>query len=248
VQFIALFLLPSLFCARLFSNNSGQYLGLKKPSKSFYWIAGATVMIIALPLVEWLGVLNQHVQFPKAIEQWMKDKENEAGKTIQSLLSRHTIKDLLLNVILIAGLAAVGEELMFRGMMQRLLIRIFKNPWIGIIVAAFIFSAFHLQFYGFLPRFMLGILLGVIYWYSGSLWASMLAHFVYDGLLIVLAYIYPEMANDDTAAAKFSNIAVVALVSLAFVMAIVTGMVKRSVTKYEEVYADDLVAVKDNPF
>ena len=72
-----------------------------------------------------------------------------------------------------------------------------QKSWVGIIVSAAIFSAMHMQFYGFLPRFALGVLLGLIYWYSGSLWVAILAHFIYDAVLIVLAYFYPEMLDDE---------------------------------------------------
>jgi membrane protease YdiL (CAAX protease family) len=247
VQFISLFLVPTFIGARLFSTDSKRYLGLRMPTNSLYFIVAVVAILLSIPLVEWLGVLNRNVQFPAGIENWMKGKEEEASKTIQGLLTKHTIKDLVLNVVFIAGLAAVGEELLFRGILQRLFIRIFKNPWIGIIVAAFLFSAMHMQFYGFLPRFVLGILLGVIYWYSGSLWTAIIAHFIYDGSLIVLTYFNPEMLNDETSV-KLSNVALLATVSFVIMVLIVGWMKKNSVTKYSEVYADDSIPVKDHPF
>jgi hypothetical protein len=204
-------------------------------------------MLLAVPLINLLGELNKNVRFPAGIENWMKKSEEDAAKTVTGLLSRHTIKDLITNIICIAGLAAVGEELLFRGMAQRLLIRMFKSPWAGIIVAAFLFSAMHLQFYGFLPRFILGILLGAVYWYSGSLWTAIIAHFIYDATLIVLAYYNPAMLNDDTSV-KLSNIALMAAVSFVVVTVIVGWMKKRSTTDYNEVYADDAGPVKDHPF
>ena len=204
-------------------------------------------MIIAIPLVNFLGELNNLVHFPKAVEGWMKRSEAEAAKTVQALLSKHTIKDLILNLICIAGLAAVGEELLFRGMIQRLLIKMFRTPWPGIIITAFLFSAMHMQFYGFLPRFLLGILLGAIYWYSGSLWTVILAHFVYDGLLIVLVYFNPAMLNDK-ASVKLSNLALVGSISFAGVVLLLEWMRKKTTTTFAEVYADDDKPVKDHPF
>ena len=247
VQFIALFLVPTFLCAWLFSTDSKKYLGLKRPSNTFYFLAAVTVMLLALPLVNWLGELNKNVQFPAGIEKWMKESEEEAARTVQALLSKHTVKDLIINIICIAGLAAVGEELLFRGIAQRLFIKIFKSPWIGIIIAAFLFSAMHLQFYGFLPRFALGILLGVIYWYSGSLWTAIVAHFIYDAALITLVYFNPEMLNEETPV-KVNNIALMAAVSFAIVALIVGWMKKKSTVKYQEVYADDAIPVKDHPF
>ena len=247
IQFIGLFVLPVLICARLFSTNTPKYLGLKKPSNNLYYLIAVASMIVAIPLVNFLGELNQLVHFPKAIEGWMKRSEAEAAKTVNALLSKHTIKDLILNIICVAGLAAVGEELLFRGMVQRLLIKMFKNPWPGIIIAAFLFSAMHMQFYGFLPRFALGILLGVIYWYSGSLWTAMLAHFIYDGLLIVLVYFNPEMLNEKNAATEATNIALIGAISFVMVVVLIEWMRRKSAVTYDEVYADD-GPVKNHPF
>ncbi len=246
-QFIGLFMIPAFLGAWLFSTDSKKYLGFKKPSNTFYFLAAVAVMVLALPLVNWLGELNRNIQFPAGIEKWMKKSEEEAARTVQALLSRHTVKDLIINIVCIAGLAAVGEELLFRGIAQRLFIKIFKSPWVGIIIAAFLFSAMHLQFYGFLPRFVLGILLGVIYWYSGSLWTAIVAHFIYDAALITLVYFNPSMINEETPV-KMNNIALMAAISFIIVALIVGWMKKRSAITYEEVYADDAIPVKDHPF
>jgi len=246
IQFVSLFLIPSFLCAWLFSTDSNKYLGLKKPSNLGYFLVATGVLIVSLPLVSFLGELNRNVQFPSGIASWMKEQEAEAAKTIKALLSKHTIKDLILNIICIAGLAAVGEELLFRGVAQRLLIKLFKSPWAGIIISAFLFSAMHIQFYGFLPRFVLGILLGAIYWYSGSLWTAILAHFVYDAALITLVYFNPESLNDENSL-NLSNIALGAAISSVLVVLLVVWMKKKSTVTYQQVYTDDKQA-KDHPF
>lgn len=247
VQFISLFVVPTLICTWLFSGNRKKYLWLKQPVHPGFFISGVGLMLIAIPFTNWLGQLNQNIPFPSGMEKWMKMQEDEAAETIRALLSRQTLSDLFLNIFFIAGLAAVGEELLFRGMAQRLLIKIFKSPWAGIIISAAIFSAMHMQFYGFLPRFALGILLGAIYWYSGSLWVAILAHFIYDTVLIVLAWFYPEMLNDENKL-PITGLAMAGTISLALVTLLLIWMKKRTSTTYEAVYADDAVPVKDNPF
>ena len=247
IQFITLFLIPTFLCAWFFSTDSKKYLGLKMPSNLTYFLVGSAVMILAIPAVNFLGELNRNVQFPTGLEKWLKTQEADAGKTIKALLSKHSIKDLVLNIICIAGLAAIGEELLFRGIAQRLLIKLFKSPWAGIIISAFIFSAMHMQFYGFLPRFVLGILLGVVYWYSGSLWTAILAHFVYDAVLIVAAYFNPEMLNEENSV-KLASMALVATISLTLITLLVAWMKKQSKVSYNEVYAEDAIQVKDHPF
>lgn len=247
VQFISLFVVPVAVCTWLFSKNSKEYLGFKKPSHAGYLLAGIGVMLIAIPFTSWLGEINRNIPFPSGMANWMKEKEDEASKTIALLLTKNTVKDLLLNLVFIAGLAAVGEELLFRGMVQRLFIKMFKSPLGGIIVAAALFSAMHMQFYGFLPRFALGILLGLIYWYSGSLWTAMLAHFIYDGTLIVLAYFNPAMLADESNM-QLSNLALTGVISLALVILLVIWMKKKSTTSFQQVYAEDGVPVKNHPF
>ena len=198
VQFIGLFLVPAWIAGRFFTDRPGsQYLGFRKPSHPGFWVVGVMVIMIALPLVQWLGEVNRAIQFPAELTQWIKDKENEANDTVKALLSLHRPVDLILNLIFVAGLAAIGEELLFRGVIQRIFVKWFGQAWPAIIAAAFLFAALHLQFYGFLPRFVLGILLGAVYWYSGSLWVAILAHFIYDGVLVTLVYFNPSMLNDE---------------------------------------------------
>lgn len=241
IQFIGLFVIPVFLCARLFSTNTPQYLGFKMPANAGYLLAGVAVMIVSLPLITLLGELNARVTLPA----WFGKAEKDAGRAIEALLSRHTIKDLLINIVCIAALAAVGEELLFRGIGQRLLIKMFKSPMAGIVVSAILFSALHMQFYGFLPRFTLGVFLGIMYWYSGSLWVAIIAHFVYDALMLILVYLKPEMINDDTGV-SLNALAMAGAVSAALVFLAIRWMVKNSTTRYEEVYAPD--AVPDNPF
>ena len=145
--------------------------------------------------------------------------------------------------------AGIGEELFFRGILQRLFVRVTKNPWAGIIITAIIFSSIHFQFYGFFPRLLLGILLGAIYWYSGSLWVAIVAHFLYDAAIIVLVYFNPHMLeNTEATLIKGQEIALVsgALVSLIVTFVILRVMQKKSVTRFEEIYSDDFPKKEDD--
>ena len=126
-------------------------------------------------------------------------------------------------------------------------IKIFRNPWAGILVTAFIFSAIHFQFYGFIPRFILGILLGLIYWYSGSLWPAIVAHFAYDAFAVIMIYFNPALAEKDSVGISLGNQSVMAAISAALVIVIVIAMKKRSTTSYSTVYARDNID-DSNPF
>lgn len=240
IQFLGLFLVPSLLFAYFADPKPGAYLGLKAPGTPLYWIIAIAIMFLAIPAVEYIGVLNQKMSLGGETQKWMKNMEEEAGKQIQFMLAKHTPGELLLNLVFISLFAGIGEELLFRGVLQRLFIRAFKNPWMGIVLTAAIFSAFHFQFFGFFPRLILGIVLGVIYWYSGSLWAAMLAHFIYDGFIIVLVYFKPSMATQtDQSIMNTNGLAILGLVSAALTILLIWIMKRLSKASYAEVYRND---------
>lgn len=240
VQFLGLFLLPSLLFSYFSDPQPLQYLGLKQPRKHLYWILGVLLMFVAIPAVEYIGVLNQKINFGAETQQWMKNMEEEAAKQIQFMLAKHTPGELFINLIFISVFAGIGEELFFRGILQRMFIRAFKNPWMGIVLTAALFSGFHFQFFGFFPRLFLGIVLGVIYWYSGSLWTAMLAHFCYDGFIIVWAYLHPSLiSNPDQSLMKTDGLAIMGVASLVLTVALVMWMRKESTVSYAEVYRYD---------
>ncbi|TMI90576.1 MAG: CPBP family intramembrane metalloprotease [Bacteroidetes bacterium] len=247
IQFLALFIIPVFLFARFCDSKPMQYLGLTS-AKPLYILLGVVVLIVALPFVDWTGTIN-HSLIPETttIGKWMKMSEEAAAKQIGFMLKRNTVQDLFLNLVLVAVFAGVGEELFFRGVLQRLFIKLFKNAWLGILVPAFIFSAIHLQFYGFIPRFILGILLGLIYWYSGSLWPAIIAHFAYDAFAVVMIWFNPALAEEDSVAVSLGNKSLLAAVSLALIIIIVIIMKKRSTNNYETVYARDNID-DSNPF
>jgi len=247
IQFFALYIIPVFLFARLCDPKPMQYLGITS-AKPLYIILGLILLIIALPFVDWTGTINnQLIPETTTIGKWMKTSEETAAKQIGFMLKRNTVQDLFLNLVLVAVFAGVGEELLFRGVLQRLFIKLFKNPWAGILVTAFIFSAIHIQFYGFIPRFILGILLGLLYWYSGSLWPAIIAHFVYDAFAVVMIWFNPALAEEDSVAISFGNKSILAAISLALIIGLVILMKKRSTNSYEAVYARDNID-DSNPF
>jgi hypothetical protein len=165
-------------------------------------------ILIAMPFVIWLGELNQHIPLP----EWMTRMEKDAGKQMAIFLKAGNTFDILVNVFIIAFLPALCEEICFRGALQRIIIHICKNAWLGIVITAILFSALHLQFQGFLPRMFLGIILGALYWYSGSLWTSILAHFVNNAVQVVAISYAPEYIDKNPSmplfAALISGVAV----------------------------------------
>jgi membrane protease YdiL (CAAX protease family) len=235
LQFLGLFVIPSLLFA---APKPGRYLGLTKPAHPVHWVTATLLLLVAIPLVEYTGILNKEILSNQGSSSWVQGMEDEAARSIKALLSDRTIPNLLINLVFVAVFAGVGEELFFRGVIQRLLIQTFKNAWIGIIAAAFLFSLFHFQFLGFIPRFILGILLGAIYWYSGSLWPAILAHFFYDAFIIILVYFNPEMLSNPDASIleNTKSLLTMALISLALVIFLLRVMRKNSNAHQHDLY------------
>jgi membrane protease YdiL (CAAX protease family) len=240
LQFLGLFLLPSLLFAYVSDPKPVRYLGMKQPQKQIFWILAIVVMFAAIPMVEYIGALNQKMHLGPDTQKWMKGMEEEAAKQIQFMLAKHTVGELLTNLVFISLFAGIGEELFFRGILQRMFIRAFKNPWMGIVFTAAMFSAFHFQFFGFFPRLALGVVLGAIYWYSGSIWAAIIAHFIYDGFIIVLAYFNPSLVtNPDESIMSANNLLPLGIVSLIATVFLLWQMKKNSSVTYDEIYRDD---------
>jgi hypothetical protein len=136
--------------------------------------------------------------------------------------------------LLVGVLAAVGEELFFRGILQRILIQVCKSPWGGIVFTAAIFSAFHGQFMGFIPRMILGIILGALYWYSGSIIPAMAGHFIYNSGQLILVYL--KVADMDSKTVPGTMTWIVGIASLAIVIFLLNYLRKNSLTTYEKMF------------
>ncbi|HVS92703.1 MAG TPA: CPBP family intramembrane glutamic endopeptidase [Mucilaginibacter sp.] len=150
-------------------------------------------MMLANPLIEFLGNINQKMVLPKSLsglEHWMKDSENSAQKFSDAMMQMHSFGDMLFNLLFIGLLTAIVEESLFRGCLQTIFVRWFKNYHVAIWVTAILFSAFHMEFYGFLPRMLLGVLFGYFVAWSGSIWPAVWGHFVNNGTAVVVTYLY----------------------------------------------------------
>ena len=172
--------------------NRMQALGLRRLSSPWWLIIVAlALMFVSIPITTTLTTWNEGMHLGGAfsgIEKWMKELEETAQALTDKMTNVDTIGGLLLNLLVIALIPAVGEEMTFRGVIQQSLTRR-MNPHIAIILSSAIFSFFHFQFFGFLPRLFLGILLGYMFYITGSLWTSILMHFVNNGAAVTLYYL-----------------------------------------------------------
>jgi membrane protease YdiL (CAAX protease family) len=222
------FLLPAfLYVVFVFRGSYFYFLGFKKADKQNMYVLAICAVMFTFPFVFWLGEMNRMIPLP----EWMTRMEESTAKQMEDFLKVRNWYDVYVNVIVIALLPAICEELFFRGALQRVLIHLTKNPIIGIILSALLFSALHLQFAGFLPRMFLGIVLGILYWYSGSLWTCILAHFVFNGTQVLMVTYAPKYINENPSPALFA-----AVVSLIAVTGVLYYYCRQSSVRWKKVY------------
>ncbi len=204
IQSIGIFLLPPLIIGYLCYPSMSEFLRLKRKPSFEIFLFTLLAGIFFLPFSNWLAYINSFLDLPASmnwIEQWMRNSEESAGKLTEAFLNVSDTTGLLYNVLLIAILPSIGEELLFRGLLQRIFTQWSKSSHWGIWISAFLFSAIHLQFFGFLPRFFLGVFFGYLLEVTGSLWVPILAHFInnFTGVLLsffITNHTISEKSND----------------------------------------------------
>ncbi len=189
---LPLFLVPLIF-ARWIVRDTTDYLKANIRFSPLLLVLVFLVMLMSAPIIEVLSNLNERLTLPhalKGLEHWMKSSEKAAEKAQNLMLQMNSIGDLIKAVLLIGLLTAIAEEFMFRGTLQTIFARWTLNPHMAIWITAILFSAFHMEFYGFLPRVMLGVLFGYFVYWSGSIWTSVWAHFINNGTAVIVTYLY----------------------------------------------------------
>lgn len=195
------YVVPPIILYVITRDHPMSQLGFRKPARAWMLLVGVVLMFISLPVTNLLTSWNEKMDLGSSfasLEAWMKQMEDSASALTQRILEVNTVWGLLLNLLVIALIPAIGEELTFRGVLQQALTRNRENPHVAIVVSAAIFSFIHFQFYGFFPRMFLGMILGYMFYYSGSIWTSILMHFINNGTAVVVAYLdYNGFVNID---------------------------------------------------
>lgn len=196
---IGFYLIPSLLIAFLISGRINEYLKLNKKGSTAAVLLTALIMFSSVPLMNFLIELNQKIHFPeflKGLENIMKRAEENAAELTKLFLRTNSFQEFLLNFFMIALLPALGEELLFRGVLQKMFTQWTKSLHWGIWISAILFSTIHFQFYGFLPRMLMGVLFGYLFVWSGSLWVPIFAHFLNNASAFIFYYLKQEKHID----------------------------------------------------
>jgi membrane protease YdiL (CAAX protease family) len=135
-----------------------------------------------------LGDLTDKITFSSSIRTWATDLEAQYKKALMAMTQMRSIGDLILAIVAIAVVPAIVEELYFRATLQKIIIDWSGKPLLAIVITAILFSAFHFSYFGFLSRMSLGIVLGLIYYYTKTIWLPILMHFVNNAIGVSALY------------------------------------------------------------
>jgi len=193
IQSIGLFIGTAWLAAFFLGPAAGKYLKLNNRPYLFSLFLVVVSMIAWIPVINFSAGINARLNLPESmnvVEDKMESLRNTYNYLTDLFLDTGSVTDLFVNIIVMAILPAIGEELLFRGVFQRLLTEWTRNIHWGIVLAALLFSFFHFEFYGFLPRFLLGIFFGYLFVWTSSIWIPILAHFTNNFIIVGYSFFF----------------------------------------------------------
>jgi len=192
---VLVFMLPALILARNLSKNAFSQLGFNSIIGIRQIVPLLLIMVAGIMLSGALGDLNEKIPLPAALYAKAKALEDEYKTSMMAMANMRTVMDYLLSLLVLAAAPALFEEVLFRGGFQQVFIGWTKNKWAGIIITSVLFSAFHFSYFGFLPRLALGMILGLIFFYSKNIWLNIFLHFLNNAMVVTQIYIATRMGK-----------------------------------------------------
>lgn len=188
---IIMFVMPPVICAVIYSYRPAEYLRVASAPGLTPLILAVGTMICSIPMMNMIIEWNEGLSLPSslaAMESWMREAEQRAGDTVNTLMGGSSAGSLILSILIVGVLAGFSEELFFRGGIQRLLVSGRVNPHVAIWVTAFLFSAIHLQFFGFFPRLLLGAFFGYLLYWTKNLWVPIVCHILNNSIVATVTW------------------------------------------------------------
>ncbi|MBS1749822.1 MAG: CPBP family intramembrane metalloprotease [Bacteroidetes bacterium] len=240
VSTLVTFFLPAFFTALIINRRPFKLMGFTAPATFRQFLLSIAIIFCGAIIAGALSELNEMIPISKKAADFFTKMEESYSRQVEAITSIKNFGDYIVSLFMIALLPAMFEESFFRGGMQNLLTRSIKNPWLAILITSCIFSIIHLSYYGFLARLCLGIVLGLLYYYSGSLWLSITAHFFNNAFAVTQMYILIQKgksikeAMSDSLPLWWGAIAVVVIYFLFIWYKKIAIEVKRKFTPPEE--------------
>mgnify|MGYP003635631750 CR=1 FL=1 len=219
---IGLFILPAFGFAYFISPNIQAELSFKPGLNIKNAVIVVAITLLAIPFINLLAQWNSEWHLPEFlgnVEVWMREKQATNDRLMEVILVMDTVPDIVINIVMMAFLPAIGEELIFRGIIQKQLVKWLNSPHWAIFLTSVFFSAFHMQFLGFFSRLILGMIFGYLFHYSKNIRVPILAHFTNNFLALLLAFYF----GVETAEPAFENpysLVIVAPTLMAFAAAV----------------------------
>ena len=216
VVHLATFTLASLATIRIFyPGHTGAYFLTRKPPSVRDVLLSILLLLTAYPVAQAVYWLNKQIPLP----QWLSRPEEGQQGIIEAILQMDNSGEFVLAFVTVALIPAVGEELLFRGVVQQQLLRWQRKPQLAIWLTALFFSAVHMQFEGFFARLLLGAVLGYLYYWRGNLWLPILGHLCFNGLQVVAKYLLPAaFAEAEGRAVEAPSAWIVVTATILFVL------------------------------
>ena len=217
VQSLLVFVVPALLAVWCWSRRPAEWLRLRAVGNGWVYAIVVVLMMVAQPGINMLATWNEGFRLPafmSEIEQYFQDMEASARELTEMLAAAPTIGTMLLNLVVLAAVPAIGEELSFRGVLLGLIdgdttlgarISPSRRTHIAVWVVGIIFSLIHFQFYGFIPRMLLGVVLGYLLVWTGSLWVPMVAHFTNNALVVLIYFAEEHFAINSESLESFGT-------------------------------------------
>lgn len=226
--FVISFIIPALLFGYYSSPKALPYVGIRKHVSSLLLLVSIVLLVVVQFFVGWLGELNSKINFG-SIQKMMQEAEANYNRMISAFLNMRSIADLFVNLLIMALLPAIAEELFFRGALQKAFLRMSNRPWLAILVSTIIFTMLHGTIFKFLPIFALGLMLGTVYHVTRNLWYTITIHFFNNAIGVLAAYYsskvpwLQKMANDDVSVKWYAAIG-----SLVLTIGIINFMAQKS--------------------
>jgi uncharacterized protein len=195
ISVVLVFILPAVGFSLLVRSEKTAFFNMGSVPHRIPFVTGLSICLVAIPAVAGMQAWNAGLHLPQSmggLEEWMRVKEQSAATLTEAFFKDRSAIGLILNLFIVAFMAAFSEEIFFRGFLQRLMIENKMNIHVAVWLTAFLFSAFHMQFFGFFPRLFLGAVLGYLYVFSGNLWVPILAHFVNNGFQVLMVHLLDQ--------------------------------------------------------
>lgn len=192
LQNVFFFITPAIITALFITKLPADFLQLRKTPSFKSILLTTTIILLSIPAMNFIIHCNESIVLPDALsglEKSLKALEDSNKEQINILLGEPTIGSLIMSVLIIGLLTGLGEELFFRGTLQNIFRTRPMNPHSAIWITAIIFSALHFQFYGFIPRVLLGAFFGYLILWSGSIWLPIFAHALNNSLVVITSWI-----------------------------------------------------------